>query len=147
MNVPVNFGYCIADAAQCPLASRCLRAKAFECKRGEMEEQSFVNTVNPYLKGINYATAQCAKYVAAEQVRFATGMKHIYDNVPLYLLDTLREKVCLQFSSPRIYYYCRAGKRLISPATQVAIAKVFGRYGIAEPPKFDHYVMEYDWNG
>lgn len=147
MNVPASFGYCIADATQCPLASRCLRAKAFESKKEEIEQLYFISAVNPFLKNCNYATTECARYIPAEQIRFATGMRHIYDNVPLRLLDTIRSKVCILFSSTRIYYYCKAGKRLISPATQEAIAQVFKSYGIAEPPQFDRYVMEYDWNG
>ncbi len=75
----------------------------------------------------------------AESQRFACGMSHLFDDVPMKIYPTLRKQIYQVFGSPRLYHYCRSGEKLITPQQQKALKALFEHYGLTLP-EFDLYV-------
>lgn len=142
---PGNFYGCKEDSSTCPLASKCLRAQYLSYELGKEQQYEMVTIVNFRNRGISYATAECKKFVSDKKVRFAVGMRHIYDKVPHGIHSDVRLSVMSCFSNTRYFYEAQNGSRLISPKTQKAIADVFKLYGMDFAPEYDHYVEQYDW--
>ncbi len=144
MNIPGNYTVCIASGS-CPLAGQCLRALAYKQLAQSSKQSVSINIVNPNNDEIRYATEQCKQFRSSQPKRYAKGMTHLYDHITQHHIKTVRLQVEYCFSSRRVYYYSRSGDMLISPRIQKAIADIFRKNGIEEPPQFDDYIMEYDW--
>lgn len=104
-----------------------------------------VRVVNPcYVDRLPDASA-CEGYRSGELLHYASGMTHLFDEVPAKQLPTVRHRVMDCFSCERYYYHCRKGERPISPEEQQRIARVFKAVGIGTKPKFDRYEYALAW--
>ena len=144
MNIPGNYAVCIASDS-CPLAEQCLRVLAYKQLAQSPKQSVSISIVNPNNDEIRYATEQCKQFRSSQPKRYAKGMTHLYDHITQHHIKTVRLQVEHCFSRRRVYYYSRSGDMLISPRIQKAIADIFRKNGIEEPPQFDDYIMEYDW--
>lgn len=145
-DVPEGYEYCFAGIGKCPKASSCLRAIAAQLLSESKEPQPMsVRVVNPFYVGRLPDASACGCYRSDELLHYASGMTHLFDEVPAKLLPTVRRRVMGCFSCERYYYHCRKGERLISPEEQQRVASVFKAVGIDTKPKFDRYEYALAW--
>lgn len=144
--VPNGYAHCFAGKDSCPKAGSCLRAIAAKLLTESKEPQpQTVNTVNAiYVEQLPNRTP-CPLYRSSEPLRYAKGMTHLFDEIPLKQAITVRRKVIGCFSCERYFYHSRNGNRLISPEEQKKIANVFRHIGLATAPKFDGFEYAVAW--
>lgn len=146
-DVPANYAHCFAGKDFCPKANSCLRAIAAQLLIQSKEPPPrTVQTV--YASYVEQLTdpASCPLYRPCEPVRYAKGMTHIFDELPLKQAPIARSKVVNYcFSCERYYYYSRNGSRLISLDEQQKIAHVFRKIAPDLTPKFDGYEYVIEW--
>lgn len=137
-DIPKDYIHCPATADSCPRADTCLHALAARVLADSgSDTPNVIPTLNP-----NYALhppKNCTFYRSSAPVRFARGMKRLFDDVPMRQGKLVRRRVMACFSCERYFYYSRGGDRLITPKEQKAIANVFRKAGLPAAPKFDSY--------
>ncbi|MDO4164994.1 MAG: DUF6078 family protein [Bacteroides sp.] len=145
-DVPHGYAYCFADSTTCSKASTCLHAVAANLLAESPNAQpSTLHTINPlYVRNLTGASA-CEHYRSSEPVRYARGMKRIFDDIPLKQAHVIRLRVMDCFSCESFFYRSRRGTRLITPSEQQAIARVFRAAGLSTAPTFDSYENGYIW--
>lgn len=145
-DVPRAYTYCFAGLDKCPQCGTCLRAIAARLLgQGGNQQPQTLHAVNPcYVDRLPDLSA-CPLYRPDTPVRFARGMMHLFDDVPVKLASVVRARVVACFSSERYFYLSRNGKRLISPEEQERIAAVFRDMGLDEAPCFDGYEQTLVW--
>lgn len=145
-DVPDGYAYCFAGKDKCPKASSCLRAMAAQLlSESEESQPKSVRAVNPFYVGRLSDLSACACYRSSEPLRYARGMSHLFDELPLKQASLVRLRVMGCFSCERYFYHCRKGDRLITPEEQRRIAGVFKSIGIEAKPKFDGYEYGLAW--
>ena len=99
--------------------------------------------VNPHFEGV--ATTECPMYRSNQKVRFAKGMTHIFTgDMPKRLEPAVRYGI-IGLTNHTYYFEFRNGTRLIPPALQEKIRKLFRDNGWTEEVMFDDYEEGYDW--
>ena len=133
-----NNTMCISDT--CPLRQNCLHRIVADYVEEQREHCVYVNHRTPAL-----GTNACPFHRPATKVRMAKGMTRIYtDDMPRRVEHGVRHRFILRYN--RTYYFeYRNGTRLISPALQQEIRKLFRSYGWTGPVEFDSYVEVYEW--
>ena len=133
-------GYTVCYVEQCPLREHCLR---WLVAQHVPNTAMSYNCVNPNYKGVG--TTDCPMRRKDEQVRFAKGMTHVFnDDMPRRVEDAVKYGVISKTN--RTYYYeYKNGSRLIPPALQEHIRRLFRENGWTEDIHFDNYVEAYDW--
>ncbi len=145
-NVPTGYEYCFAGNNKCPKAATCLRAIAAQLLFDSEEEQpQTLYAVNPYYVDRLSDLSSCPRYRSNKPLHYARGMSHLFDEIPLKQVSTVRLRVMGCFSCERYYYHCRKGERLITPEEQQRIVRVFKASGIETQPKFDSYEYGLAW--
>jgi hypothetical protein len=80
-----------------------------------------------------------------QKVRFGKGMLHTFtSDMPKRLEPAVRQGV-ISLSNRTYYFEYRNGSRLIPPALQEDIRKLFRANKWNEEVTFDAYVEDYDW--
>ncbi|MDD3789515.1 MAG: DUF6078 family protein [Petrimonas sp.] len=134
---PRNFAHCLAST--CPQNDACLRWKAYEVLPDDMDE--WITFVNP--KRVPPAQRmECPYFLKMEQLRYAKGMKHLFDSVPHSDALGLKRELAGYFGHST-YYRCVRGERLIAPEEQAHIKKLFALRGLSDELHFDAYVEQY----
>lgn len=146
-DIPHGYAHCFASKDNCPKAESCLRAIAARLLTESNEPQpQTIHTVNTmYLKQLPPNSTSCALYRSCEPVRYAKGMAHLFDELPMKQAAGVRNRVIACFTCERYFYYSRKGNRLISPEEQRRIAHVFRSTGLGMTPKFDDYEYVIEW--
>lgn len=143
---PTGYVVCTVAEGGCPLCATCLRSKIYrEHKAATTTECRSLRVVNLWNKALNTGTNACAMYRATTQRRFARGFISLFNAVPQGEYEQIKAEVEQVFSSRRTFYYCRKGERLTSPEEQQRIANIFKKHGFSNAPRFDDYVVAYDW--
>ena len=133
-------GYTVCNVDACPLRTQCLR---WLVGQHVPHTKSSYRCVNPHFEGV--ATTECPMYRNDQKVRFAKGMTHIFTNdMPKRVEPSVRYGV-IRKTNRTYYFEYRNGSRLIPPALQEDIRKLFRDNGWTEEVKFDGYVEDYDW--
>lgn len=145
-DIPYGYAHCFAGKDNCPQANTCLRAIAARLLTESREPQPpTVHTVNAaYLAQLPDWTS-CSLYRSNEPLRYAKGMIHLFDELPVKQAATVRRQVMECFSCERYFYHSRKGDRLISPDEQRKIANVFRNTGLGVIPEFDDYEYVIAW--
>lgn len=145
-DIPQGYAHCFAGKDRCPKADSCLRAIAAKLLEENKDTQpQTINMVNAaYVDQLADQTS-CPLYRSSEPLRYAKGMSHIFDEIPVKQARTIRRKVIGCFSCERYFYHSRNGNRLISPEEQRKIANVFRIAGLDTTPKFDDYEQVIVW--
>lgn len=105
-DVPDGYEYCFAGNGKCPKASSCLRAIAAQLlSESDPPQPQSVRAVNPFYVSSLSGSSTCARYRSSEQLHYARGMTHLFDEVPTKLLFTVRHRVMGCFSCERYYYH------------------------------------------
>ncbi|WP_455672702.1 DUF6078 family protein [Phocaeicola sp.] len=136
--VPAGYAFCMN--ARCSQASECLLHQLYLHVPHHVKYIRVVNPLQSVLTGEN----ACPYFKADVPVRFAVGMKHLFDTVPHKDALVLRDQLMGHFGHNLYYRYWRE-ERMFSPAEQEYVAKLFRNRGITAPPVFDAYVERYDW--
>lgn len=136
-DVPKDYLYCFGAEA-CPRSATCLHAMAARLlsESGETNPR-IVRSVNPNLA--RQAATPCPFYRDNTPVRYARGMTHLFDDVPMKSGKVVRRKVMGCFSCESYFYLSRRGERLITPSEQQSIEAVFRSAGLEKGPIFDSY--------
>ena len=133
-------GYTVCYVDECPLRTQCLR---WQVGPHVPNTHSTYSCVNPHFEGV--ATAECPMYRNDQKARFALGMLHAFtSDMPKRLEPAVRQGV-ISLTNRTYYFEYRNGSRLISPALQENIRKLFRANGWKEEVTFDGYVEDYDW--
>ncbi len=133
-------GYTVCYVDECPLRNQCLR---WQVGPHVPNTHSTYRCVNPHFEGV--ATTECPMYRKDQKVRFAKGMLHIFTgDMPKRVEPAVRYGV-IKKTNRTYYFEYRNGSRLIPPALQEDIRKLFRDNGWTEEVKFDGYVEDYDW--
>ena len=133
-------GYTVCYVDECPLRNQCLR---WQVGPHVPNTHSTYRCVNPHFEGV--ATTECSMYRNDQKVRFAKGMLHIFTgDMPKRVEPAVRYGV-IKKTNRTYYFEYRNGSRLIPPALQEDIRKLFRDNGWTEEVKFDGYVEDYDW--
>ena len=77
-------------------------------------------------------------------MRYARGMRRLFDHIPKAQYHSVRYDVMNVFSSERAFYYAQKGDQLISPEQQAEITTIFNEYELPAP-QFDSYEQRPDW--
>lgn len=145
-DIPQGYAHCFAGKDSCSRADSCLRAIAARLLTESKEPPSqTVHTVNVFFLEQLTDRDACPLYRSSEPRRYAKGMTHLFDELPLKQARVVRQKVVNSFSCERYFYHSRNGHRLISPKEQQKIAKVFRNTGLDLLPKFDGYEYVIEW--
>lgn len=147
-DIPCDYAYCLAGKDNCPKADSCLRAIAARLLTESKEPQPpTIHTVNAmYLEQLPPDShPPCPLYRSSEPVRYAKGMTHLFDELPMKQAATVRKRVVCCFTCERYFYHSRNGNRLIPPEEQRKIANVFRSTGLGITPKFDGYEYVIEW--
>lgn len=145
-DVPNDYAYCFAGKDNCPQAATCLRAIAAQLLSESKEPQpATINTMNALYVQQLPSPAACTLYRSSEPVRFAQGMTHLFDELPLKQAQLARRRVMGCFSCESYFYSSRNGRRLITLQEQQAIHNVFRSMGLNIAPKFDRFRYEVSW--
>lgn len=89
-DVPDGYEYCFAGNGKCPKASSCLRAIAAQLlSESDPPQPQSVRAVNPFYVSSLSGSSTCARYRSSEQLHYARGMTHLFDEVPTKLLFTV----------------------------------------------------------
>ena len=133
-------GYTVCYVENCPLRNHCLR---WLVGQHMPPTASTYRCVNPNFEGVS--TADCPMYRKDEKVRFAKGMKNMFnDDMPKSVQDAVKYGV-INKSNRTYYYEYKNGSRLIPPALQEHIRKLFRDKGWTAEVDFDNYVDDYNW--
>ena len=133
-------GYTVCYVDACPLRTHCLR---WLVGQHVPHTYSSYRCVNPHFEDV--ATAECPMYRNDQKARFALGMLHTFtSDMPKRLEPAVRQGV-ISLTNRTYYFEYRNGSRLISPALQENIRKLFRANGWKEEVTFDGYVEDYDW--
>lgn len=142
--IPKQYTYCFADERTCPKADTCLRALAGRLLADD-PLVCHVYAITPHYINRLPSPDACEFYRSDTPVRFASGMTHLFDDVPHRVFATVRSAVMNCFSCESYFYQCRKGERLITPEEQRRIIAVFRRNVPGVAPHFDKYVDMTDW--
>lgn len=144
---PTGYVVCTVAEGGCPLSETCLRNKIHrEHKVATPAKCRSLRVVNLWNEALHTGTNACVMYRATTQRRFARGFTSLFNAVPQGEYEQMKAEVEQVFSSRRMFYYCRKGERLTSPEEQQRIANIFQKHGFSTAPRFDDYVIAYDWN-
>ena len=133
-------GYTVCYVDGCPLRTQCLR---WLVGQYVPDTYSSYRCVNPHFEGV--ATTKCPMYRSDQKVRFAKGMMHVFtDDMPKRLEPAVRQGV-IGLTNRTYYFEYRNGTRLIPPALQENIRKLFRANEWKDEVTFDSYVEDYDW--
>jgi len=136
-SVPNSFSRCIQ--VNCMRADSCLRHRVFLYY---VADCNTIPVINP--ARIPHEGTECRYYFADIKVRFARGITHLLDPVPHGKAIEIRRELYSYFKR-NTYYRIRNKERLLSPADQSYVRKLFLRKGINVEPVFDEYIEQYDW--
>lgn len=134
--VPKNYLHC--QHAQCQRSADCLRFLAASRINSSVSSFSIVNPA--YVAG----KAECPYFKPGQLIRFASGITHLFDNLPHTKAIKVRRIICNHFGK-NTYYRFRSKERLIKPEEQDFIREVFVKENVEEEPLFDRYIDRYDW--
>lgn len=144
-DIPKGYAHCFAGK-NCPKAATCLRAIAAQLLTESQEPQpQTINTVNSLYTEQLTTPDSCSLYRSNEPVRYAKGMTHLFEEVPLKQAQLAHLRVANCFSCETYFYRSRKGTRLISPQEQQSIINVFRSTGLGITPKFDEYQYQVVW--
>lgn len=145
-DIPTGYAYCFAGKDSCPKAATCLRAIAARILTESKESQpQIINTVNAlYVQQLAEQTS-CALYRPSEPLRYAKGMTHLFDELPVKQATSIRNRIIGCFSCERYFYLSRNGSRLINVEEQRKIEHVFRSAKLESTPKFDSYEYVIPW--
>ncbi len=144
-NIPFDYAYCYATAQQCTLSAQCLRHHAAQLNEEQTKPRERLITISPtYIERVAQGE-KCGHFRSDVPLRYALGMKHLFDVVPKVHYSHVRKRVMGVFSSERLFFYAQKGEHLISPEQQSKIAHIFQQVGL-EAPVFESYELHPDWS-
>ena len=145
-DIPYNYAYCYATLEQCSKSSQCLRSHAARMNEEDVAKpREVLYCITPAYIGRVASGQACGHFRSDIPLRFARGMKNLFDDVPKGKYATIRTQVMRCFSCQRIFYYAQKGDQLISPKEQERILAVFKNAGLPVP-LFDKYELCPDWS-
>lgn len=133
-------GYTVCYVAGCPLSGQCLRSSVGKYYPSRLTVAKCVNPLHD-----NVGTDKCPLYRTGSKVQMACGMTRMFtDDMPKSVVSQVRGELMERYKRTTYFEY-RKGNKLISPAMQADIRRLFRKAGWDGDVKFDSYVEDYDW--
>ena len=127
-DAPHGWALCLQD--DCPLHETCLRHAVGHLMPAGTTHHAVV------LPAARQGDS-CRLYVKNERVTMARGMKGIFQNLPAWEVQKLRNSLIACIGSKSHYYRYRNGDYLINPDLQGRIAAIFHAHRPGLLPHFD----------
>lgn len=137
-SVPLNYVHCLNAA--CMRGNSCLRRLVALHVPHELKNIVAVNPSNYPMDA-----GHCSYFRNTVTLRYAWGISTLFDNIP-YRKALMLKRMFHEIYPKTTYYRILHAERGLSPTEQERIAELFARAGITEPPVFDRYTEEYDWD-
>lgn len=132
--------YTICLNEQCVKREECLR---YLLSRHVTKENLSLHVVNP--KNYPAEGKTCASFRSARKIRVAWGLSKLYEEMPAKIARSVHAAIEAHFSHGQYYRYRNKTLGLL-PADQKYIVNVCRKYGWEQPPVFDEFTEEYDWD-
>ena len=132
--IPFGYASCYATDKECAKAVHCLRRQVARLYQLQPEPPTTNYCVTPaYVAQVAKGEA-CREFRSDAPMRYARGMRRLFDHIPKAQYHSVRYDVMNVFSSERAFYYAQKGDQLISPEQQFQ----FERQGYYVADRFDH---------
>ena len=142
--IPFGYASCYATDKECAKAVHCLRRQVARLYQLQPEPPTTNYCVTPaYVAQLAKGEA-CREFRSDAPMRYARGMRRLFDHIPKAQYHSVRYDVMNVFSSERAFYYAQKGDQLISPEQQAEITTIFNEYELPAP-QFDSYEQRPDW--
>ena len=117
-DIPYGYTYCYATAEQCAQSNQCLRSHAARMNEEDLAKPQIILSciTSAYINRIALGET-CTQFRSDAPLRFARGMKILFDVVPKGQYATLRTQVMNCFSCERVFYYAQKGDQQIGRAS------------------------------
>lgn len=142
--IPFGYASWYATDKECAKAVHCLRRQVARLYQLQPEPPTTNYCVTPaYVAQVAKGEA-CREFRSDAPMRYARGMRRLFDHIPKAQYHSVRYDVMNVFSSERAFYYAQKGDQLISPEQQAEITTIFNEYELPAP-QFDSYEQRPDW--
>ncbi len=136
-DVPMGYSLCFNDG--CPKKACCMHYQAQLLLPKD-------RVAGPAVYPTAWQDGECKCFREKRLVQKAWGFTHLYDHVPQRDKPEARHCVRSFFSGGNgPYYRVHHGENMLSPEQQEEIMKIIAKYGSTEGIRFDHYVMDWDF--
>ncbi len=136
--IPSNFMPCLH--ARCPRAGHCLRQWAARMLPAERQCVSILNPRQYEASG----GEGCGYFFSDVPQLYGKGFERMLDELPYRKANAVKSQMA-RFFGRSVYYRCLHGERLVKPAEQAYIRRIFHRNGITDEPRYDAMVEYYDF--
>lgn len=136
-SVPYGFVHCLNG--QCQRVATCLR---HQVALRVPPECSFITILNPSHTAPHGEDCSC--FLPDRLQSFALGITYLLDSIPHSDALIIKQQM-IQYFNRATYYRCWRKERLIKPAEQEHIRRLFLHRGITESPVYDEFVEQYEW--
>lgn len=136
----IPFGYPLCFNDDCAQKVRCMHYHARLLKsNGRYCGQAVFPTA--------WQDGECRCFCEKKQVAKAWGFTKLYNNIPQKQRAEARQSVHSYFGSGQgPYYRVYHGENMLSPKQQADILAILAKFDPSEEPKFDHYVIDWDFD-
>ncbi|MDO5418833.1 MAG: DUF6078 family protein [Bacteroides sp.] len=135
--VPGNYAHCIRR--DCPLATNCLRAMAWEALPKEIISVSVLNPAR------TKTTTDCPFYRNAASVTYARGFTKMQQQMFPEQYFRFSNRLIASFGR-NPYFERRRGERPLSPKEQQTVRAALKYAGVSPDLEFDAYEERLSWN-
>lgn len=136
-SVPRGFAHCLNE--QCPQSADCLRRQAALHITANCQ---FIKIVSPSYTPA--ADEKCPYYKSDKPIRFAFGVRHLYDDLPHKVAMDIKQTILYHYGRSGYYRYYRK-ECLFNLQDQAYIRQVFRKHGVTSEPVYDGFVNGYIW--
>jgi len=132
-NVPYNWAVCFNN--NCPLAEDCLRHHVAQILPNNTERTTCITP-------LALQDGKCQWFASCEPVTTAWGLNRLYDKVYHKDYAPLKKRIATALRGRSNYYRYNNGELTLTPEEQQQIANIMAEMGYNEPPVFEHYRKE-----
>ena len=136
----IPWGYPLCFNRECADKDRCMHYQAWLLMSKE-------RVSGPAVYPTAWESGPCRCFREKKLVKKAWGFTKLYDNVPGHQRAEARRCVHQLFGGGNgPYYRVHHGELMLSPQKQEDILTILAKFGSIDGIKFDHYVMDWDFD-
>lgn len=136
-DIPMGYPLCFNN--ECAQKGKCMH---YQARLLMPKSRYYGSAVFPTA----WEDGECRCFREKKLVTKAWGFTRLYDNVPQRQKAEARQRVHALFGSGNgPYYRVHHGENMLSPRQQEEILEILAKFGSIEGIKFDHYVMNWDF--
>lgn len=136
--IPSDFMHCLNE--RCLKAGHCMRQWA---ARMLPAERLHVNILNPRQYEADGGEA-CPHFFSDVPQLYGKGFERMLDEIPRRKSTAIKSQM-LSYFGRSVYYRSLHGERLVKPAEQVDIRRIFHHNDVQDEPRYDTMIEHYDF--